>query len=86
MQHPVQEYKNRDIVVRFDPRICTHSGNCVRGLHAVFDVQRRPWVDVNAATVGAIAAQIERCPSGALSYELLAPPTPASGPETPRSE
>lgn len=71
MKSAVQEYRNADIVVRFDPRVCTHSGNCVRGLRPVFDVQKRPWVNVDAATAGAIAAQIEQCPSGALTYELL---------------
>jgi uncharacterized Fe-S cluster protein YjdI len=70
MKDAVQEYTHDEIVVRFDPRICVHAGNCVRGLHAVFNVQARPWIDVTAATAGAIAAQIEKCPSGALSYVL----------------
>ncbi len=71
MKGAVQEYKNDGIIVHFDPRVCVHSGNCVRGLHAVFDLSKRPWVNVGAATAGAIAAQIEKCPSGALSYELV---------------
>ncbi len=79
MKGPVQEYKNDDIIVHFDPRICTHSGNCVRGLRAVFDVNKRPWVNVGAATAETIAAQIEKCPSGALSYELIKTGTPDSG-------
>ena len=66
----MQEYKNKDIIVRFDPAICIHSGNCVRGLSAVFDVKRRPWVDVDGASAEAIAEQIKRCPSGALSFEM----------------
>jgi len=66
----MQEYKNDVITVRFDPRVCIHSGYCVRGLHAVFDVKRRPWVDINGAAPEAIAEQVRRCPSGALSYEL----------------
>jgi uncharacterized Fe-S cluster protein YjdI len=71
MKSAIQEYRGSDIVVRFDSRVCTHSGNCLRGLHAVFNVQARPWIDAKAATAGAIAAQIERCPSGALSFELV---------------
>lgn len=70
MKKVVKEYENADIVVRFDASACIHSGNCIRGLSAVFDVQRRPWVNVDAATAGDIAAQIEKCPSGALTYEL----------------
>ncbi len=67
----MQEYRNDDIVVRFDPNVCIHSGNCVRGLPAVFDVRRRAWVDVNAAPAAAIAAQVAKCPSGALTVEVL---------------
>ena len=70
MKGPIQEYKNDKIIVRFDPRICIHSGVCVRGLRAVFDIEKRPWVNVEGASAEAIAEQIKRCPSGALSYEL----------------
>jgi uncharacterized Fe-S cluster protein YjdI len=70
MKSPIQEYKNDAIIVRFDPKICIHSGVCVRGLRAVFDVEKRPWVNVEGASAEAIAEQIKRCPSGALSYEL----------------
>ena len=65
----MQEYRNDEIIVRFDPKLCIHSGICVRGLNQVFDTTRRRWVDVNAANADAIAAQIGRCPSGALSFE-----------------
>jgi uncharacterized Fe-S cluster protein YjdI len=70
MKGPIQEYKADTIIVRFDPRICVHSGVCVRGLRAVFDIEKRPWVNVEGASAEAIAEQIKRCPSGALSYEL----------------
>jgi len=66
----MQEYTKPDITVRFDPKVCIHSGVCVRGLRAVFDVKKRPWVNVDGAPAEAIAEQIKRCPSGALSYEL----------------
>ena len=35
---------------------------------AVFDVQARPWISVDSATVDEIAATVERCPTGALTY------------------
>ena len=70
MKPTIQEYKKEGIIVRFDPRVCIHSGVCVRGLRAVFDVEKRPWVDVEGASAEAIAEQIKRCPSGALSFEL----------------
>ena len=36
-----------------------------------FSLSRKPWIDVNAASPAAIIEQVKRCPSGALSYELL---------------
>jgi uncharacterized Fe-S cluster protein YjdI len=67
----MQEYKNDKLVVRFDPGICIHAAECVRGLPSVFDVSKKPWIDVNGAAPAAIIEQVEQCPSGALSYELL---------------
>ena len=69
----MQEYKGPAITVRFDPKVCVHSGVCMRGLGLVFDTKKRPWVNVEGATAEAIAAQIQRCPSGAQSYELHQP-------------
>lgn len=68
MSKPVQTYATEGITVTFDPSICTHSGNCVRGLPAVFNVKQQPWIQPETATPDAVAAQVERCPSGALKY------------------
>jgi len=66
MKDPVQRYTEGDLTVTFDPRVCTHSGNCVRGLFTVFDVSKRPWVDLKGADAERIVAQVRACPSGAL--------------------
>lgn len=68
MSRRLQTYEAPDIIVTFDPEICIHSGNCVRGLPAVFDVRRRKWVHADAAPPDQVAAQIARCPSGALQW------------------
>jgi uncharacterized Fe-S cluster protein YjdI len=52
-------------------RLQTHSGVCVRGLRAVFDVKRKLWVDINAASADEIAAQVAKCPSGALQARRI---------------
>jgi uncharacterized Fe-S cluster protein YjdI len=65
-----QRYETDDIVVTFDPNVCCHSAVCLRGLPAVFDVRRKRWIDAHAAPAADIAAQVERCPSGALHFEL----------------
>jgi len=69
MKKPVQEYKGKNIVVKYDPNICIHAGNCVKGLPGVFDVNKQPWVNAGGADATAIIQTIKTCPSGALSYE-----------------
>ncbi len=69
MSKPIQRYEGDGFIVTFDPNLCTHSGNCVRGLPAVFDARARPWVRPGAASADEIAAQIRKCPSGALQFE-----------------
>jgi uncharacterized Fe-S cluster protein YjdI len=72
MKDPVQRYTKGNLTVTFDPRVCTHSGNCVRGLFDVFDVSKRPWVRLNGAPAERVVDQVKRCPSGALQFMLEA--------------
>jgi len=65
------KYRNDKIIVGYDPKICIHAGECVRGLPSVFNVSEKPWIDVNGASADAIAEQVKQCPSGALSYEFF---------------
>ena len=64
----LQTYTTRDITVTFDPTKCRHTGKCVRGLPEVFDIRRKRWIAPEAAPAGEVAAQVERCPTGALQY------------------
>lgn len=66
MPRRLQVYETPEITVTFDPATCKHTGVCVRGLPAVFDVQRKRWVRPEAATAEEVRAQVARCPSGAL--------------------
>ena len=70
MSKGLQIYQGDGITVTFDPNVCIHSGACVRGLPAVFDVSRRRWVHPDAATPAEVAAQVARCPSGALQFRF----------------
>ena len=65
-----QVYETPEITVTFDPTVCIHSGVCIRGLPAVFDVKRKRWVRPEAAPAEAVAEQVRRCPSGALQFRL----------------
>lgn len=64
------EYNNDKIMVSYDDEVCIHAGNCVRSLPSVFDVKRKPWIDVDGAGIDDIVATVQACPSGALQYQL----------------
>jgi uncharacterized Fe-S cluster protein YjdI len=66
----LQTWESDDIVVTFDPNVCIHSGECVRGLPAVFDVRRRRWIQPENAPPEQVAEQVRRCPSGALQFRM----------------
>ncbi|HEY2825415.1 MAG TPA: (4Fe-4S)-binding protein [Gemmatimonadales bacterium] len=70
----LQVYETPDITVTFDPTVCRHTGVCLRGLPLVFDIKRQHWIRPELAGAEAVAAQVERCPSGALQYQLKNPP------------
>ena len=76
MSDRLQVYETPDITVTFDPALCIHSGNCVHGLPMVFDVRRKRWVRPEAAPADEVAAQIARCPSGALQSYRPGEPRP----------
>ena len=65
---PVQVRRSETIEVSYDPNICSHAAECLRGLPQVFDLQARPWIQPDHAEADAIADVIRRCPSGALRY------------------
>jgi len=75
----LQVYETSSITVTFDPNLCCHSGICLRGLPAVFDVRRRRWVKPGLATPEEVAAQVARCPSGALQSRRPDPSSPDDG-------
>ncbi len=65
----MQEYAGRDAVIRYDDKVCIHAGECVKGLPAVFDIKKTPWVNPDGASVDQLAAAVAKCPSGALTLE-----------------
>jgi uncharacterized Fe-S cluster protein YjdI len=68
----VKRYDGEHIEVTYDAARCLHAAECVRGVPAVFDTAKRPWIAPDAADAEAIAAVIRRCPTGALHYTLRA--------------
>lgn len=76
----LQTYETPEITVTFDPNVCIHSGVCVRGLPLVFDTNRKRWIRPDLAAADQVAAQVMRCPSGALQYRRRAAGLDPSGP------
>jgi uncharacterized Fe-S cluster protein YjdI len=64
------EFKGERITITYDDAVCTHAANCVRSLPAVFDADRSPWIEPDAAPANEAAAVVRDCPSGALQCEL----------------
>ena len=65
---PAREYQGDGVIVTWEPFRCQHATECVRGLPAVFDRDRRPWIEAQGAEREEIITVIDRCPSYALGY------------------
>lgn len=70
-------YRGKALDVAFDSDACIHAAECVRGLPAVFDPDRRPWILPDGAEAAELRDVVARCPSGALEIveREAAPPT-----------
>jgi len=69
MKDITKHYSNGDITVVWKPALCMHSTHCWKDLGNVFNPKKSPWIHMNGAWTEEIIAQVEKCPSGALTYE-----------------
>lgn len=69
MKDIVKRYSNGEVTVVWQPALCIHSAVCVQGLPSVFHPETKPWITLEHADTDAIVRQVDRCPSGALSWE-----------------
>lgn len=65
-----RDHVGKRITIHDNRALCAHAGHCTEGLAAVFNSERRPWIDADGATVAEIIVAVRRCPSGALSYSI----------------
>lgn len=63
-----KKYSNGEVTIVWKPSYCIHSTKCFKGLPAVFDPSKRPWINAQGAETKEIIRQVSECPSGALSY------------------
>jgi uncharacterized Fe-S cluster protein YjdI len=68
---PTRTYASDRIEVHWEARLCIHMQNCVHDLPEVFRAEARPWILLDGADADAVAAAVERCPTGALHYRRL---------------
>ncbi|SHI43608.1 (4Fe-4S)-binding protein [Desulfosporosinus lacus] len=66
----MKEYRNEHVIVHWFPELCAHPGTCLRLLPKVFNLDQRPWVNVEGAEPEEIIRTIDKCPTGALRYSL----------------
>jgi uncharacterized Fe-S cluster protein YjdI len=66
MSEPRKRYTGQAVDVSFDPARCRHAAECLRGLPAVFDRHRRPWVLPDGGAPADVVDVLARCPTGAL--------------------
>ncbi len=63
-------YPGKAISVTWDGKLCIHVGECGRSAGPLFEGGRTPWCAPDLAQAADdVAAVIERCPTGALTYE-----------------
>jgi uncharacterized Fe-S cluster protein YjdI len=72
-------YRTNEIEVSYDPDLCVHAAECVRGLPQVFDPDARPWIRPERASPADVERVVAACPTGALRTKRLPGATPAPG-------
>ncbi len=65
-----KEYSNKDLTIVWEASKCIHAGECVKALPLVYKPYEKPWIQIENASTDDLKQQIDRCPSGALSYKM----------------
>lgn len=66
----IKEYSNGELTVVWKPKRCIHAAICVNTLPKVYDPNKKPWIEPENASIDELKSQIDKCPSGALTYYI----------------
>ena len=69
MKSKILNYPGESVSVAYDLKRCIHAAECVKGLPAVFNPDKKPWIDPAGASPDSIAEVIVKCPTGALKFD-----------------
>ncbi len=68
-QERISTYEGKLLTITYDRARCIHAAECGRGSKVLFDVSKDPWCNPDLVSIDEARHIVERCPSGALSYE-----------------
>ena len=60
-------YETQDLTVFWDSDKCRHAKECVTRCPEAFDIQRKPWIQLDKAETAKVWNAVSQCPSGALT-------------------
>lgn len=76
-----KEYSNGELTIVWEPAICSHSEVCISCLPEVYNPYGKPWITIEKASTEQLKEQLDKCPSGALSYYMNADGNKTEGEE-----
>ena len=66
MSKEIQNYNKDELGISYEPDTCTHSANCINGFPEIFNIEKEPWINLDAASKEKLNNAVKNCPSGAL--------------------
>ncbi|MFV0361789.1 MAG: (4Fe-4S)-binding protein [Suipraeoptans sp.] len=63
-----KEYCGKELNIYFNKEVCKHAAKCVHGDGKVFNLNQKPWIQVDKGDADEERHIIDSCPSGALKY------------------
>ncbi|MFT4567002.1 MAG: putative Fe-S cluster protein YjdI [Saprospiraceae bacterium] len=63
MSEKIKHYSNGDITPVWNPELCHHAGECVKGLPHIFKPKERPWINTEGCATDPLKSTMQQIPS-----------------------